>query len=123
MKYLKLFESLHKDSMENIKKFINSDDRNIWVKFETMEIYVRKSKHIIEGKIIDFLDLANFNIPNPKKKRKGTFTRFLIECNKLNKNLFIENVMNPDIINRIEQLGFIKCEGEYYGSFYKLFNI
>ena len=34
MKYLKLFESLHKDSMENIKKFINSDDRNIWVKFE-----------------------------------------------------------------------------------------
>ena len=119
MKYLKIFESLN--SMDILMKFINSNDRSKWIIIEgKMDVYIRKSKRSIDGELINFIDLANFNIPNDKNKRKGLFTRFLLECDKLDMNLYIENVLNSDIIESIKRLGYEKCNEEGHGSFYKL---
>ena len=106
--------------MKEFNNFILSTSRNGWIHYKTMQVYVRKAKRIYGGEVVDFIELANFNIPLEQNKRKGTFTKFINECIKMDVDISIENIMNPVFIPLLERLGFVKYYGEYYGTYIRL---
>lgn len=50
------------DILNQISKFIESNLRNVWVRNDEIDIYVRKSKRMFKGQFLDFFDLASINV-------------------------------------------------------------
>ena len=71
---------------------------NSWISENHITIYVRKSNRLIEGKMTECLDLATVEV-DEDERGKGIFTTFLHrfeqEAKKLNRVVFVENIMNP----------------------------
>ena len=97
--------------------------RSKWIYIEEhMEVYFRNSTRIIEGRVYEFVDLANLRTPE-EYQAKGTLSRlmdFLYLDKK--KNVYVENVMNPILAEKlITKWGFQRMAiMGYENCFYKL---
>jgi hypothetical protein len=95
--------------------FINSPQRNAWLNFGEMEVYVRKAVRYfsgIEGTIWCF-DVANINIIETEQG-KGKFTKFFDDLIKIVDEhdfeaIFIESVINEKFAESLRnKKGFIE---------------
>ncbi len=109
--------------LKKIQDFLNSENRNTYVTDNTLTLYIRKSKRIINGKLYSFFDLANFQVVENKQKRE-IFTNFLLALLKKypNLNFFIESIINPKVIDIITPIGFKKVNNQeiYQIDYYRL---
>lgn len=48
---------------KEIEEFLHSPVKNQWLEFDDIEIYVRKSKRLLDGKYVNALDMASANVP------------------------------------------------------------
>ena len=89
-------------SLQTLEQFLESDLRNAWIKFECIQIYVRKSqrinlhKHNRKTPAVPVFDIANMSA---SITGTGAFTKFLHHLENLLKStkfqtIFIENLMN-----------------------------
>ena len=71
--------------------------RNEWLVWEThTEVYLRKTKRFIEGKVVPAIDIANISTASEFRGR-GRFWRliFFLQYHFPTHYLYIENVLNP----------------------------
>lgn len=55
--------------------------RSEWLFGEELQVYMRKSKRLVNNKYVDSLDIANIEVYD---KGKGTFTSFLSDVHAIN---------------------------------------
>lgn len=124
MKYIKKFEGYNEsdvdDILKQIKKFLKSDQRNLWIGNDAIKIYIRKSKRNFKGQIFDFFDFASIEV---EKTGQGLFTQILKKFEEIypDKNIFIESVLTERFQDYIKnKLGFEEEENNYNNNFYKI---
>jgi len=113
MIYLKTFEKYdYNPIFKQLEFFMSSKNRNMWL-FDDKEnpvfsIYVRKSHHIIDKKIYNFLDLASITIEE-SRQGEGIFTNFLKTLLEKypNQNIYVESILNPAVKHICKKFGFI----------------
>lgn len=100
--------------MMTLSEFLSSPSRNSWIKYKSLELYVRKSHRTINGEEINAFDIANMkNVRRPqnfnfkaKHSRTGLFKEFIAEASPMLPQfdgIYIENVLNeflPDVLLR-----------------------
>ena len=92
--------------LEKVQDFISGHQKNAWLDFGPMEIYVRKStRSFRETGIVYCFDIANINIIDAEQG-KGRFTGFLTSMKDIaRKNgfdvIFIESVINKKFAEKI----------------------
>lgn len=63
----------------DIKNFLNDPHiRNAWLTGTTMQVYVRKGMHFVDGKLRLCFDVASI-VVDEEFQRQGIFTRWLVE--------------------------------------------
>ena len=100
---------------KTIIDFIDSKQRNAWLNFGEMEVYVRKSVRSFQGIEGTFLcfDVANINVIE-SAQGKGKFTRFFDDLIKIANEhdfevIFIESVINEKFAESLKnKQGFIE---------------
>lgn len=114
-RHLKKFESF--DSTYNydkifseIGKFLKGPERNKWISDGMVEIYIRKSKRFIEGKLQDFFDFSTINIEESIRGQK-VFTNLLENfISKYPHNIYVESILNPAVSHILKKFGFKETE-------------
>ncbi len=113
--HIKTFESFDSNYdytkiFREIDKFLDGPERNKWIGDDNMEIFVRKSKRFIEGKIQDFFDFATVNL-DASIRGKKVFTN-LLETFITNYpyNIFVESIQNPAVTHILKKFGFKETE-------------
>jgi hypothetical protein len=80
----------------DLREFIESKHRNAWLPLDGIDVYVRRSKRLIDGKFVSCLDLANMTA---HKTGRGAWTRFIEmvkSCPEVQTEfqfIFVENVL------------------------------
>lgn len=89
------------------EEFLKSRSRNAWIDYGPLSIYVRKGIHSIGKEYKDTFDLANMHISDDRKKRQGTFTKFLemVEEN-VDVPVYVENILNEWMIDFLIERGY-----------------
>jgi hypothetical protein len=89
-------------------QFLQSPERNMWLENKTVKLYVRKTKRLIEGQMVDFIDLASMSLKDEKDMGQGFFHHFLTRLLKVYpaRNFFIENILNDRIPKHLIEFGF-----------------
>ena len=83
---------------QNFKWFIESTQRNAWIQYGPMDVYIRRGIRIFEtSKITPTLEIASATIEEPFRGR-GTFKRFL--------RMALRTIKNP--ANRFQSV-YIEC--------------
>lgn len=79
--------------VDEIEKFLSSNQRNQWINMPCFKFYLRKANRCIGGKMVSTLDLASIEICE-QQRRKGIGTEVAEFCHFLNPFdvTFIENV-------------------------------
>lgn len=97
--------------LTQIEKFLNGNSYNAWLKVGTMKVYVRKSHHQINNKLMKTFDIANVE-QSEKQRGKGKFRQLIIDLTSLLKKqsnlecIFIENLMNDQLSDSLPSMGF-----------------
>lgn len=104
-----------KSSLSQVEKFLAGPEHNAWLKVETMKVYVRKAGHLIDGNVIDTLDIANVD-QLEKQRGKGKFRQLVIDLTKLLeskpdlrkqiKGIYVESVLNDRLAASLPSMGF-----------------
>ena len=84
-----------------LKKFLESQNRNQWLRGRHVSAYIRKGHHIgPDGKLHYYLDLASIEVVR-KFWGLGIFTEFLMLCQEMTPydGVFVENVLNKGLIS------------------------
>jgi hypothetical protein len=73
-----------------------------------MKVYVRRGRHLLEGKLRSTLDIATIDVV---EQGKGTFTSFLDLAQKLNPwdATYIENVLEPRFATYFLKRGWLEA--------------
>jgi hypothetical protein len=90
--------------LPKVKKFIYGHDRNRWIPFLTLDVYMRKSHRVVEGSQIDCIDIASVEVFS---KGEGDFTRFIIEVESIGYPVFIENILEERFANFFKGRGYL----------------
>jgi hypothetical protein len=95
-------ENLINEMEEKVKDFITSPLKNMWIEDDNsiIKIYIRKSKRVLEGDIVNCLDFASVEIMKEDYMRKGLFKSILLLLEKLNpyNMLVVESILNPFLL-------------------------
>ena len=104
--------------IDKLKIFLNGKDRNIWIRTDTLQVYVRKGNHLINDKLVTTLDIANIEVKN---KNKGIGTKFINNAHSSHnfEVTFIENILNERFCKYLEINGWNKVENSLPPSLYK----
>lgn len=87
----------------NTLEFVNNTGkRSEWIserfvieeKTVRIECYMRHSRRVVDGQIVQCVDVANV-ITTPQ--RKGTFTKFMTVLEELPINIYVENVLSKTL--------------------------
>lgn len=99
--------------LSQIKTFLESPLTNTYISTKEMNLYVRKSKRFLEGKIYNCFDLARILVYEPNRG-KGIFTKFYKELVSTypEMNIFVESILNERFAERLKFLGL--KEKRYY---------
>lgn len=100
----------------SIELFMQSTDRNRWINEDGIQLYVRKSKRLVNNQMIDFLDIASITI---KDKNKGKFQSLLKLLMGKYENIYVESILNPIMCHILDKYGFSykSYEGSTNGQF------
>lgn len=93
-----------------------------WLCVRDMEVYVRKSRRLLDGKWYVCLDLANIMVL-PAKRGQGRFTSFLETALRINpwQATYVENVLEERFRSFFRRRGWTEVpHGEGPPSFYLL---
>lgn len=111
MNYLKTFESYNLDSFFNkLDLFLSGDIKNKWIYDNDdnpiISAYVRKSKRYINGRPIEFFDLANISIDESHWGQRifQNIIKRLIDDYQF--NIYIESILNPVVKHVCKKFGF-----------------
>lgn len=79
---------------------------NAWLEDATMQVYVRRSRRLIDDKIVFALDIANVGVYKPGQ---GRFTQFLDFVKQVNpwSIIYVESVLNNRFWQHLLKKGFI----------------
>jgi hypothetical protein len=79
---------------------------NEWLTDDKMQVYVRKGRRLIDGKMRTTLDIANVEVYD---KGQGTFTDFLNKAHDMHPwdATYVECVHNPDLAVFLVRYGFM----------------
>lgn len=114
------------DEMQELRAFLAGAERNRYIHFGTIEAYVRKGHHMIEGQLTETFDFANFE-NHSLHKGKGFFRHLLPrlkrELRELHvardiKCIFIESVLNERLAASLPSMGFLPVAGSWPPCFY-----
>lgn len=116
------FDSLNLCNM--LKEFILSPTRNSWLEFDIGKVYVRKSIRFFENRQIKCLDLATVEF-DEAERGKGYFKEVLDTFEKVAKEfkfdgVFVESVLNDNIISTLRRNGYAKYNDGEDRSFVKV---
>ena len=91
--------------------FLESEDRNKWLKDRYLRVYVRKSRRMIEGDFLSALDIASIQATFPGK---GHGTKFLMEAERISPFAvtFVECVHNERFRGWLVRNGWARVPGE-----------
>lgn len=98
--------------------FLNSQQRNTWIRVGGVSIYVRKGHHLIDGEIRDTFDIGNINI-EPMGTGIGTVVIDMIHDLNPYSITFIENILNPRFYEHLKHAGWLDVKGSSPPSLYK----
>lgn len=87
------------DYQQQLEQFINGNQRNTWIQFPLMKVYVRKALHVVNREIFKHtLDIATIEV-DEGFQGEGVFTRFLKAAEQVAERtyltIYIENIL-PD---------------------------
>lgn len=87
--------------------FLGGKRTNQYIRDDAMSIYIRKSRRLIDGEMIQFLDLANIQIEDDYQN-KGIYSNLMKKIVEKypDYNIFIENILNPHTEPILKKLGF-----------------
>jgi len=89
---------------------------------EEQEVYLRLGKKIIEGQIIDLIQIANIRTEE-ENQRKGIFTGFLKWLEQFDMGIYVENTHNPDLARFLLKIGFKQNQSlDHEFDYYRLKN-
>lgn len=96
-----------------LQEFLQSALRNKWIKLGAYELYVRKSRRLINGHSQQTFDLATINRPD-NKLGTGGFKKLLPEIIKAVREsgceiFYIENILNARLYAYLLSIGFMEC--------------
>ena len=113
------------DEVKNtIEKFFNGSEPNVWIQYNNLDVYLRKSKRILDNKFISTIDLANVNSEKPGSKTFHTFIEYLENLSKKNgyEAIYVENILNDRLVGFFDKLGYkISSSQGPPPSMYKIF--
>ena len=98
-----------------IKKFLDARERwplNKWFYLEAINLYLRKSKRMIDGELTPCVDIASVIVEN---KGRGEFSRFLdwlISNYSESSVIFVESVLEKRLDIFLGRRGFKRTSGE-----------
>lgn len=111
----------------NLQEFMESAERNAWIKSNDLRVYVRKSVRSHDGMTFKMIDIANVSNPRramnagfrSKHHRTGRFRELLDLANNLAMShnfdaIYVENVLNeflPDVLTRY---GYSRTNGNSF---------
>jgi hypothetical protein len=97
------------DSILNqLDVFMASNSRNLWLSDDVLSIYVRKSKRIYHGLMLDMMDVANISSINPEYEHQGYFKQFMMKVESLGLPVFVESISstNTNLLNILTKNGY-----------------
>ena len=87
----------------DLKRFLASPLRNVWISEPYIRVYVRKSIRLIDNVHRDCLDIGSVEV-EPHKRNNGVFSKFLLKFEKtakrLNRAVYVESILN----SRLEEM-------------------
>lgn len=95
----------------NLSQFLASTDGppNQWIRERCMNVYVRKSKRYINGKMVDCLDFASVEV-DERHRGKGYLKKFLVrfeqEATKLKRAVYVESILEPRLVPFLTRMGY-----------------
>lgn len=115
-----------KSVLEQLKSYVKNPPHpsNIWLHDDTFEVYVRKGHRLYCGKMVTTLDLANFQVIEPKDRGKGLFSTLFEELKKLLPwdGIYIEAVLNERLVGWCRRKGGEQAHGHEPPSFFFMNN-
>lgn len=96
-----------------LQEFLHSTLRNKWIKIGAYDLYVRKSRRLINNHFQQTFDLATINRPD-NKLGTGGFKKLLPEIIKVVREngyeiLYVENILNNRLHGYLLSIGFMEC--------------
>lgn len=93
-------EAIVNPIIKQFRDFYNSDHKNCGLITNDLNIFVRKSKRLYQGDIVDCIDIVSILIVDEKNRGKGIFTYFLDTVLKEypNDNFYIESIVNRVVL-------------------------
>src|SRR5438046_2938102 len=71
---------------DSLRQFLLSGERNAWIRYGPMEVYVRRASHIVGGEMTETFDIANMNIEDPRQRGQGVLGSFLCDLELLSED-------------------------------------
>lgn len=103
----------------NLQGFLVSPYHNAWLKIGPMEVYVRKSWHLIEGLGVATFDIANVTV-QMSHQRQGHFTRFLNDAESRVPVVYVEHVIPVFLQMFLKRRGYtIVGDYQFMPSFFR----
>lgn len=89
-----------------------------WLEDENFRVYVRKGKHLINGKMTVTLDIGNVTVVE-NKRHQGIFKNFLAQAAEINPwgSIYVENVLDPFLPAFFIRNGWLPVNHEFPYSF------
>ena len=91
-----------------------------WISPKGLAVYVRYTRHYINGVVVDTIDLANINAT---QQGKGVFTAFLKKVEEIAKCqsrvVYIENVLERRFQEFFERRGYVLIDDKFERSYFK----
>ena len=86
----------------NFDTFIASPKiRNVWIRERDIDVYVRRSKRLIDGNLVSCIDIASVEV-NERRRGQGIFKAFLNRVEKaaasMNREVFVESILEPRLL-------------------------
>lgn len=100
---------------QEILKFLNNSDRNIWIENDLYKIYLRKSKRYFQGTIYTCFDIGQIEVAE-EFRYQGHGKRFIEKFHEINpyQLTMIESVLNSSLQDHLRKNGWVHDTGNYY---------
>lgn len=89
-----------------VDDFINSKFPCKWIEGEIFSVYLRKGIHLIDGKLLETLDVANIRSIPTQYRGKGYFKAFIVHLEGYGKPVYVECIHNPLLLNMLVKHGY-----------------
>jgi|694.fasta_scaffold12015_38 hypothetical protein len=102
--------------ISQLKLFLDSKHRNLWIQDDYMSVYVRKAKRFLDKSFLTTLDIASVEVEE-SKRNCGLWSNFLRQSHEINpyQATYVESVLNPILFESLSKHGWIIAgENNFY---------